>query len=72
MSLVLTDAEVAELTDKRRRDAQVRALRTMGVEHRVRPDGSVVVARQHYEQIFGVGVPSNTPRKTAPDFSMVT
>ena len=72
MSLMLSDAEVVELTGKRRRGAQVRALCAMGIEHRPRPDGSVAVARQHYEQVFGIGVSSTSPRKTAPDFSMVT
>jgi hypothetical protein len=51
----------------------VRVLRAMGVEHRVRPDGSVAVARAHIERIFGVSAVSGVPRrKTAPDFSKVS
>lgn len=46
--LTLTDAELVDLTRKTRPTAQQRALRFMGIEHRTRPDGSVVVDRTHY------------------------
>ena len=49
MSLCLTDEEVIALTGKRRHDAQVRELRTMGIEHRIRGDGSPMVLRVHLE-----------------------
>lgn len=42
---LLTCAEVAELTGKKRYKAQARALVRMGVRHVVRPNGSPVVAR---------------------------
>ncbi len=45
--------ELEQLTGKKRRDAQVRALRFMGIEHRVRPDGTVAVSRMHVEQTLG-------------------
>lgn len=49
MSLCLTDEEVIALTRKRRCDAQVRALRSMGIQHWVRGDGSPAVLRAHLE-----------------------
>jgi hypothetical protein len=41
--MFLTAAELLELTGYRRPSAQVRALRRMGVEHCIRPDGRPVV-----------------------------
>ncbi len=71
--MFLSRAEIADLTRKQHRDAQARVLRAMGVEHRVRPDGSVAVARAHIERIFGVSAVSGAPRqKTLPDFSKVS
>lgn len=49
MSLILSRAEVSELTGKRRTDAQRRVLKAMGLFFRVRPDGSVVVLRSDVE-----------------------
>jgi hypothetical protein len=69
---LLTPTEVRELTGRIRRGAQVLALRTMGIEHRVRPDGSVAILRSHVEQLFGGGVLSLASRKTTPDFSLVS
>lgn len=71
MSLLLDSEEIEELTGRTRRGAQVRVLRAMGIEHRVRPDGSVAVSRAHYERIFCVSSHERHLRKTSPDFSMV-
>lgn len=43
--IVLTDAEIRDVTRKKRPSAQVRALRSMGIAHRMRPDGTVMVLR---------------------------
>lgn len=48
----LSREEIAQLTNKLRHDAQARVLRFMGVEHRIRPDGSVAVMRSHVEKMF--------------------
>lgn len=53
-SLFLTQDEMVELTGYRRSSAQLKALRTMGVEHKIRPDGCVLVLRKHIEELFGV------------------
>jgi hypothetical protein len=53
MSLTLTDTELADLTRRSRPSAQIRVLRHLGIEHRTRPDGSVVVDRLHYESLVG-------------------
>lgn len=51
--MLLDTDELVELTGKKRCDAQVRALRGMGIEHRIRPNGTVAVSRLHVEQTLG-------------------
>lgn len=53
MSLTLSPDELKELTHKQKPSAQVRALRAMGIEHKVRPDGSVAVLRSHVDAQMG-------------------
>jgi hypothetical protein len=50
--MFLTCEEVRALTMRIQYSAQVKVLRTMGIEHRVRPDGSLAILRAHIEQIF--------------------
>ena len=69
---LLTAVELRELTGRVRRSAQVLALRFMGIEHHVRPDGSVAVLRSHVEQLFAGRVLPAVSRRTAPDFSLVS
>lgn len=64
-------AEVAQLTGRTRSDAQVRALRFMGVEHRVRPDGSVAVLRSHVQQVFGGSGAVPSAKAAEPDWSAI-
>lgn len=52
--MFLTPEEIAELTDRVQRRAQRSVLNFMGIEHKVRPDGSLVVARAHVEKTLGV------------------
>jgi len=54
LPMVLESDELASLTHKVRASAQVKALRFMGIEHRIRPDGTVAVLRTHVEQVLGV------------------
>lgn len=53
ITMFLTGDEVRALTKRVQYSAQVRVLRAMGIEHRMRPDGSLAVLRAHIEQIFG-------------------
>lgn len=50
--MILSQQELIELTGRTRKDAQVRVLRFMGIEHRLRPDGSIAVLRDHVERIL--------------------
>jgi hypothetical protein len=55
--MFLTDTELTDLTGAKRRECRVRALRAMGVEHRIRPDGRVIVLRSHVEALLGGALP---------------
>jgi hypothetical protein len=44
-SLCLTEAEVSQLSGKKRPSAQLKALRFMAIDHKRRPDGSIVILR---------------------------
>lgn len=73
MSLVLSDIEVIELTRKRRPAAQVRALRHLGINHKQRADGSVMIARSHFDGLFGEATSSiMLAKRTEPDWSKVS
>lgn len=48
--MFLSYEEIVELTGKKQRAAQVRALRYMGIEHRCRPNGSVAVLKTHVDK----------------------
>lgn len=50
------------LTGKTRHTAIARALRAMGVEHKVRADGVVVVSQAHVDKLLGAALPAG--RKT--------
>ena len=71
LSTFLDGGEVAQLTGRTRRDAQVRALRYMGIEHRERPDGSVAVLRSHVRQVFGDSGAVTTVKSVEPDWSAI-
>jgi hypothetical protein len=48
----LSFEEIQALTQRKVRTAQVRVLKAMGIEHRVRPDGSVAILRAHITKVF--------------------
>lgn len=67
--MILTTDEIAALTGRRRKDAQLRVLRFMGIEHRVRPDGTVAVLRAHVERELGGQGQGKVDREIEPDWS---
>lgn len=52
-SMFLTDDELTGLTGKQRNSARIRVLNSMGVQHKMRPDGSIAVLRAHVARLFG-------------------
>lgn len=64
-TLCLSEAEVRELTNRKRSDAQMRALNWMGVSYRTRPDGSLAVLRSAVE---GAPVPARQHKAREPNW----
>lgn len=65
-----TPEELYALTHKRTTPAQVRALRHLGIVHKVRNDNTVAVLRAHAEKEFGLGGGGSARiKKTEPNFS---
>lgn len=50
---ILDEEELFKLTGKRRKPDQCKALRAMGVPHRVRIDGAPIVTREGVNQYCG-------------------
>jgi len=61
----LRTEEVQALTKRTVRPAQVRVLKAMGIEHRVRPDGSVAILRAHISKVFDGNPEVTRQTKTA-------
>lgn len=71
--MVLTDDEIVQLTQRQRRAAQRTVLTALGIEHRVRPDGSLVVLRSHVEKVLdsALATAKISVKKNEPDWSKV-
>jgi hypothetical protein len=65
-TLCLTDDELTQLTGKTRPSAQVKALRYMAIDHKRRPDGSIVVLRNQLEDPCSESTAK--PRRTEPNW----
>lgn len=66
--MFLTDSELADLTGKIQHSAQLRALRFMGVNHRVRPDGSIAVLKSHVAELLGVDSRATVGKDPEPNW----
>ena len=67
--LCLTPAEISQLTGKTRATAQMKALRFMAIDHKRRPDGSVVVLRAVLGVPYDAGAASNSAKRTEPNWN---
>jgi len=61
--MMLTESDLRNLTGRRKKSCQIKALRFMGIEHKIRPDGSVAVLKAHIDQSFGVRTPKQKQAK---------
>ncbi|MCZ6804073.1 MAG: DUF4224 domain-containing protein [Proteobacteria bacterium] len=66
--LNLTKDELIEITGKKRSSSQVKTLRDLGFEVKVRSDGFPLVARAHYLKLMGVY--DNHFKEIKPDLSI--
>lgn len=69
--LFLTDEDLFGLTQRKRRDAQVKVLRFLGINHRVRPDGSIAILKEHVAKELGGTVEKKKVKRVEPDWSGV-
>ena len=67
--MFLTPEEIAQLTGRVQRRAQRTVLNALGVVHKVRPDGSLVVLRAHVEKELGGGATTGGHAEFEPDWS---
>jgi hypothetical protein len=67
--MILTEAEIFDITKKKRHHAQMRVLRNMNIEHIPRPDGSLVVLRSHVEHLLGGVASAKVEKEWTPDWS---
>ncbi|MGB4102172.1 MAG: DUF4224 domain-containing protein [Alphaproteobacteria bacterium] len=61
--MFLSHEEIAALTGKQQNSAQRRALNSMGITHKLRPDGSIVVLECHVQRELGGAQIANTQTK---------
>jgi hypothetical protein len=71
--MFLTDDELVQLTRRTRRASQRQVLAAMGIEHRQRPDASLVVLRSHVEKLLdgALATAKISVTKNEPDWSKV-
>lgn len=69
--MFLNSNELSDLTGKTQRCAQQRALRSMGIEHRVRPDGALIVSRSHIEKLLDGNPTSRPPKAVEPNWNAI-
>lgn len=67
-TMFLESDEVQDLTNRVQHAAQARALRSMGIEHKPRPDGSLAVLRSHVETVLSGGKESSR-RRAEPEIN---
>ncbi|WP_343743259.1 DUF4224 domain-containing protein [Herbaspirillum huttiense] len=60
--MFLNESEIEILTKRKRPSAQQRQLNVMGVQHKVRADGSLVILHAHVEKLLGGQVQSERRR----------
>jgi uncharacterized protein DUF4224 len=65
LPLCLTPDEVAQLTGRTRPSAQRKALQHMSIDHKQRPDGSIVVLRSVLDAASGIG---QSTKRTEPNW----
>ena len=66
--MILNKAQLIELTGKIKPSAQIRALRSMGIAHKVRPDGTPAVLESHIESILCGTIAANKAEIAEPNW----
>jgi hypothetical protein len=69
--MFLNAQELKELTKRKRSTSQIIVLRSLGIEHKVRPDGSVLVLRGHVERLLGGSHPLEKVQPIEPNWRAI-
>lgn len=69
--MFLTPEEIVELTGRKARKCQRSVLNHMGISHRVRPDGGLVVLRSHVENLLGGQMQRDKLSSPEPNWSAI-
>jgi hypothetical protein len=67
-AVFLSDDEIAQLTQKKRRPTQRKVLNALGVSHKPRPDGTLVVLRSHVEKLLGGHIAAPAKKEPEPNW----
>jgi len=68
MTIQLTKQELYDVTHKKRYRSQADALNKMGIDFKIRPDGSILVSRAAYEASMR-SQPTSKKVEAKPNFS---
>jgi hypothetical protein len=67
--LILSEEEIVAVTKKRRHSSQVLVLRMLGIHHKIRPDGTIIVSRTHFDDVMGPKASRRKAVESEPDWS---
>jgi len=71
--MFLNEKDVADLTKRKRAKAQQKQLNAMGIQYKVRADGSLVVLHAHVERLLGAVERPPSPRSVRePNWEALT
>lgn len=71
MQMFLDSTEIVELTGRKQKNAQIKALNGLGITHKERYDGSIVVLKEHVSRLFGGNIAAIAKKKNEPNWDMV-
>lgn len=66
--MFLSPDELKQLTRRSRSDAQARELKHMGIEHRIRRDGTIAVSQAHAEQVLAGAGHTRKTKEVEPNW----
>lgn len=69
--MFLTPEEIIELTGRKTHPSQRNVLNHLGIDHKTRPDGSLVVLRSHVEKSLGGESSSAKLKSPEPNWSAI-
>lgn len=71
--MFLNESDIADLTKRKRASAQQKQLNAMGIQYKVRADGSLVVLQAHVERLLGAGEqPARRQPSRQPNWEVLT